>query len=66
MPELVSAFNLGFPFQGPFDAQGGSSSGTFGPAPGLSGLSLYAVTTEWTAGYAALVAVRPPAAYTIP
>ena len=66
LPELVSVFNLGFPFRGPFNSQGASSSGTFGPAPGLSGLSLYAVTTEWTAGYAALVAVRAPASYTIP
>jgi hypothetical protein len=66
IPELLSQFTAGYPFSGVLDGAGGSSSGVVGPAPGLTGLTLFAVTTEWTPGYGALMQVRPKATYVIP
>jgi hypothetical protein len=64
--ELTSQFLFGFPFAGVLSATGASTTGLIGPVPGLSGLTLYAVTTEWTPGYGALVQIRVPVSYTIP
>jgi hypothetical protein len=66
VPELLSLFAFGPPFTGAFDAAGASTTGLVGPHPGISGISLFAVTTEWTASYATLVQVRPSVAYVIP
>jgi len=64
MPELIGLFSAGFPFTGSLDAIGASA---FGPVPFLpAGLTLYAVMTHWTAGYGALISVRPAVSYTIP
>jgi hypothetical protein len=66
MGELLFLFNTGAPFTGVLDGSGASTTGPIGPVPSLSGLSLYGVTTEWTAGFGALVQTRPPVSYTIP
>jgi hypothetical protein len=66
LPELISEFTFGPPFTGLLDGAGASSSPGFGPAPTLSGLTLYGVTTEWLPGFGAFLASRPPTAWTIP
>ena len=66
LPELLTLFNIGAPFAGSFDAVGGATTQGFGPVPGLSGLSLFAVATEWTPGYAAPLGARTAVSYTIP
>jgi hypothetical protein len=66
IPELLSLFSFGSPFTGTLDAAGASATGVFGPSPALSGLTLYGVTTEWTAGFAALLGTRTAVSYTIP
>jgi hypothetical protein len=64
--DLLSLFLVGPPFTGAFDAAGASTTGVIGPIPSISGLTLYAVTTEWTPGWAGFVQFRLATSYTIP
>jgi hypothetical protein len=66
LPELVNELAAGPPFTGVLDASGHSATPGFGPAPALVGLTLFAVTTEWTTGFAAFLGARPSTAYVIP
>jgi hypothetical protein len=66
LPELLTLFSVGPPFTGSFDAVGGATTGPLGPAPGFSGLNLFAVATEWTPGYGAPLGARTAVSYTIP
>jgi hypothetical protein len=63
---LVAQYQTGLPFAGTLSAAGSSTAGPFGPAAGLSGLTLNAVTVEFAPGFGAVVAVRPLTSYTIP
>lgn len=62
--DLIGQYNFGFPFTGSFDPFGGSITPVFTPAP--SGLTLYAVTTEWGPGFTGLARSRAAVVYVIP
>jgi len=62
----VNELAAGPPFTGVLDAAGHSTTPGFGPAPFLTGLTLFAVTTEWTTGFATFLNARPSTAYVIP
>jgi hypothetical protein len=64
--ELLGQYSAGFPFAGLLDATGASFAGPFGPAPVLSGVTLYGVTAQFTAGFGSFLGARAPVSYTIP
>jgi hypothetical protein len=63
-PELISEFNTGFPFTGTLDGAGASSFFLPGGVP--SGLTIFAVSAQFTSGFGAFVMARSPVAYVTP
>jgi hypothetical protein len=64
LPQLLNLFTLGPPFTGTLNGVGSSASPAFSGLP--PGLTLWAVTTEWSPGYGAFFHSRPAVVYTIP
>jgi hypothetical protein len=66
LSELISQFNIGFPFRGTLDGSGASNFGPTGPGTFPAGMQLWAVTSTWTPGFGTSLGARPALTYVIP
>lgn len=62
--QLIGEFNTGFPFTGTLDGAGASSFVLFGGVP--SGLTVFAVSAQFSSGFGAFILARAPVAYVTP